>query len=291
MVRARSPMQEAELQALLAADEHDHWWYRGRRRVLAAVLDGLELPPSCAVLDAGCGSGRTMDDLAAFGRVCGFDLSPVAVELARSRGHREVQRARLEEIPHPDGSFDLITCLDVVEHTPDDVRSLRELRRVAKAGGLLVATVPAYQLLWSDHDVANEHVRRYRWPGLRGAAVEAGWEPLRFTYFNSVLLAPAAAVRLAQRLRRRPPAAPVHSQLHLTPSWLDPVLELPLRAEAWLIHRRARLPAGLSLLGVFRNLAAADGRAEARAEPATGTTLGSSMGVSGSASSSAEEGA
>jgi SAM-dependent methyltransferase len=245
-------MREAELQAMLAADER-HWWYRGRRRVLAAVLDRLELPQGCAVLDAGCGSGRTMDDLARFGPVAGFDFSPLAVESARARGHRDVQRGRLEEIPHADHSFDLITCLDVVEHTTDDVRSLSELRRVARPGAVLVATVPAYQALWSDHDVANEHVRRYRWGGLRGASVAAGWEPVRFTYFNSMLLPPAAAVRLAQRLRRRPRVAPPRSQLHLTPSSLDPVLELPMRAEAWLIRRGVRLPAGLSLLGVFRN--------------------------------------
>jgi SAM-dependent methyltransferase len=275
MVPARSPMREAELQALLAADER-HWWYRGRRRVLAAVLDRLELPRSCAVLDAGCGSGRTMEDLARLGRVTGFDFSPLAVESARARGHGDVQRARLEEIPHPDDSFDLITCLDVVEHTPDDVRSLSELRRVAKPGGVLVATVPAYQLLWSDHDVANEHVRRYRWGPLRGTAVAAGWEPVRFTYFNSILLPPAAAVRLAQRLRRRPRAAPPRSQLHLTPSSLDPLLELPMRMEAWLIRRGARLPAGLSLLGVFCNPQAAEGRREAAAGAATGARLGSS---------------
>jgi SAM-dependent methyltransferase len=245
-------MRDAEMQAMLAADER-HWWYRGRRRVLAAVLDRLALPPGCAVLDAGCGSGRTLDDLARLGPVSGFDFSPLAVDSARARGHRGVQRGRLEEIPYADSSFDLVTCLDVVEHTPDDVRSLSELRRVTRPGGTLVATVPAYQALWSDHDVANEHVRRYRWGALRDAAETAGWEPVRFTYFNSILLPPAAAVRLAQRLRRRERVGPARAQLELTPASLDSVLELPMRAEAWLIRLGARLPAGLSLLGVFRN--------------------------------------
>jgi SAM-dependent methyltransferase len=249
-------MLESEFQALVAADER-HWWYRGRRRVLAAVLDRLELPPGCAVLDAGCGSGRTMDDLALRGRVAGFDLNPLGVEMARARGHADVEVARLEQIPHPDDSFDLITCLDVVEHTPDDVRSLAELRRVARPGAILLTTVPAYEALWSEHDDANLHYRRYRRPALRRAALGAGWEPLAFTYFNSLTLLPAAAVRLAQRLRRRPASGPAHSQLHMTPSALDPLLELPLRAEAALIRRGVRLPVGLSLLGVFRKAAAA----------------------------------
>ncbi len=91
MVRARSPMQEAELQALLAADER-HWWYRGRRRVLAAVLDRLELPRSCAVLDAGCGSGVLAIAAAKLGLhpVTALDSDPTAMlvtlENARANG-------------------------------------------------------------------------------------------------------------------------------------------------------------------------------------------------------------
>ena len=74
-----------------------------------------------------------------------------------------------------DDTFDLITCLDVIEHTPDDVLTLTELRAWLKPGGWLLVTVPAYQALWSRHDVANHHYRRYRRGTLRAAA-EAGWE-------------------------------------------------------------------------------------------------------------------
>jgi hypothetical protein len=110
---------------------------------------------------------------------------------------------------------------------------------------------------------------------------------VRFTYFNSILLPPAAAVRLAQRLRRRPRAAPPRSQLHLTPSSLDPVLELPMRGEAWLIRRGVRLPAGLSLLGVFRNpQTAGEALRESRAGEAPGARLASSMRVPGPVSTS-----
>jgi SAM-dependent methyltransferase len=244
-------VEKEEFRAHVAVDEH-HWWFRGRRRVIAARLARLELPSGCDVLDAGCGSGRTMDELRRYGRVSGFDLNPLAVEYAQARGHAEVRRARVEEIPWSDESFDLITCLDVIEHTPDDVASLRELRRVARPGATLLATVPAYQLLWSSHDVANHHYRRYRRPGLLAAARSAGWEPVGWTYFNSILLAPAAVVRLSEPLRRRRRAGRAHSHLEMTPRWLDRVLELPLRAEAAAIRRGLRLPAGLSLMGVFR---------------------------------------
>jgi SAM-dependent methyltransferase len=226
------------------------------------VLGRLSLPAGAAVLDAGCGTGRTMDELRGYGSVHGFDLNPLGVDHARGRGHGDVKVARVEEIPFGDGMFDLVTCLDVLEHTPDDVRSLAELRRVTRPGGFLVVTVPAYQFLWSSHDEANEHYRRYRRSSLRRPGEEAGWKPVSWTYFNSLLFLPGAAVRVGERLRRphrrrgRPNAA-------LTPRSWDRGLEWPLRLEAGLVRRGVRLPVGMSLLMVFRRpIQGAPGRAE-----------------------------
>jgi SAM-dependent methyltransferase len=241
-------MVSDELHAMLANDER-HWWYRGRRRVLRAELDRVGLPPEARVLDAGCGSGRTLDELERYGDVSGLDLSAEAVAVARER-HVDVRQGAVEAIPFDDATFDLVTCLDVLEHTPDDRRTLAELRRVTRPGGHLLLTVPAYQWLWSGHDVANGHERRYRRRTLRAAARESGWTLDRDTYFNGLLLAPAVAVRLAQRYTG---LGRGRSNLELTPSRLNGVLELPLRLEAALLARGARLPAGLSVLAVYRN--------------------------------------
>jgi SAM-dependent methyltransferase len=243
-------MDETMMKATLAVDEH-HWWYRGRRRVIRAELDLLPLPREPRILDAGCGSGRTLVELAGYGgEVSGIELNTDAAELARRRGLGDVQVGRLEELPWDDGAFDLITCLDVIEHVPDDVAALAELRRVARAGGWLLVTVPAYQALWSRHDEANHHYRRYSRSMLRGAARSAGWQIERVSSFNSLLLAPAAAVRLAQR---RMGARNGHSNdLDLGPAWLNDVLERPLALEASWLARGRTLPMGLSLLAVLR---------------------------------------
>ncbi len=238
------------MQAMLDVDEH-HWWYRGRRRIIRAELDRLALPPAPRLLDAGCGSGRTLEDLVHYGEVCGIELNPDAAEVARARGRGEVRVGRLEELPWESATFDLITCLDVIEHTPDDRATLRELRRVCKPGGWLLVTVPAYQALWSLHDEANHHYRRYGRRTLRAAAQDAGWTVTRMTSFNSLLLAPAAAVRLAQRRRRANDG--YTPQLRLGPAWLNAVLERPLRIEANWLARGRMLPAGLSLLAVLQN--------------------------------------
>jgi 2-polyprenyl-3-methyl-5-hydroxy-6-metoxy-1,4-benzoquinol methylase len=252
-------MDERLMQAMLDVDEH-HWWYRGRRRIIRAELDRMPLPqPSEAhVLDAGCGSGRTLEELADYGSVSGIELNPDAAGVARARRGRgqvafDVRIGRLEELPWDDGTFDLITCLDVIEHTPDDRATLVSLRRVCKPGGWLLVTVPAYQALWSRHDEANHHFRRYNRRMLRAVAQAAGWEVERLTSFNSVLLAPAAAVRLAQRHRQASMDGDYTPDLHIGPAWLNGVLERPLQLEASWLRRGRTLGAGLSLLAIMRN--------------------------------------
>jgi SAM-dependent methyltransferase len=241
-------MDETELRSMIAVDDR-HWWYRGRRLVVLQEIERLALPPGARLLDAGCGSGRMLDELSRFGSAAGVDVSSSAVAAARGRGHSDIRVGSIEQLPYPDGTFDLVTCLDVLEHTPDGERTLVELKRVTAPGGHLLLTVPAYQLLWSAHDEANNHYRRYRRGTLRKAVLAAGWQLERDTYFNSLLLPIAALVRLARKFR---PGKRGRSELSLTPSWLDPVLVSPFRIEAAMLRLGGRLPAGLSLLAVLR---------------------------------------
>ena len=129
------------MQAMLDFDDH-HWWYRGRRKIIRSELDRLALPSDAKVLDAGCGSGRTLTELAPYGEVFGIELDPDAAEVARGRNAGEVQIGRLEELPWDADTFDLITCLDVIEHTADDRVTLSELRRVSRPGGVAAGHRP-----------------------------------------------------------------------------------------------------------------------------------------------------
>jgi 2-polyprenyl-3-methyl-5-hydroxy-6-metoxy-1,4-benzoquinol methylase len=242
------------MKAMLDVDER-HWWYRGRREIIRAELEQLPLPTAGArLLDAGCGSGRTLEELERYGDVCGIDVNSEAADAARARGH-EVVTGPLEQLPWEAARFDVITCLDVIEHLPDERPAMLELARVCKPEGWMVLTVPAYPALWSHHDEANHHYRRYSRRTLRAAVAGAGWRIERMTSFNTLLLGPAAMVRVAERrLRSRQSlnggSAP--STLHLGPAWFNAALEAPLRLEArWLAGGR-RLAAGLSLLAVLR---------------------------------------
>lgn len=231
--------------------EDRHWWYRGRRTVLEEAIAGLGLPGAARVLDAGCGSGRNMIELSRLGSVTGVELSETSVALARQRDAGEVVSGSVLEMPFADDSFDLAVSLDVIEHLEDDLGALRELRRTVAPGGALLVTVPAYQWLWSGHDEINHHHRRYTRRSLQRVAERAGWTQARTTYFNSLLLPVAILLRVLDRVNR---AKTTESSLDL---WIPPapvnwLLERPLALEAALIGRGGRIPAGLSLLAVFR---------------------------------------
>ena len=233
--------------------EERHWWYRGRRAVLEAVLDGLGLPAGgdARILDAGCGSGRNMVALARRGAVTGVELAEQSLEAARARGLGPVLPGSLDDpLPFADGAFDLAVALDVLEHVADDGAALRELARVVAPGGRLLVTVPQYGWLWGEHDVLAHHHRRYTRATLLRRAADAGFEPERVTGFNAVLLPAIAVARLVQRARRRAQPA---SDLGRTPQGaVNGALERVIRAEAALIGRRRDLPAGVSLLAVLR---------------------------------------
>jgi SAM-dependent methyltransferase len=240
--------RDYELQTHRAEDRH--WWYRGRREVLDRVICELRLPAPARILDAGCGSGRNMVELARHGAVSGVELSSASVELARARNAGEVVAGSVLEMPFESDSFDLAVCLDVIEHLADDVGALRELRRVVAPGGLLLVTVPAYQWLWSGHDEVNHHHRRYNRRSLERAAAGAGWEKVRTTHFNSLLLPVAILLRILDRFNRSTTESSL--DLWVPPQPLNWLLERPMLLEAGLIGRGGRIPVGLSLLAVFR---------------------------------------
>jgi SAM-dependent methyltransferase len=240
--------RDYELQTHRAEDQH--WWYRGRRTVLERVLTDLRLPARARILDAGCGSGRNMVEFARHGTVTGIELSDTSVALARERGAGDVIEGSVLEMPFEAGSFDLAASLDVIEHLQDDLQALRELRRVVAPGGSLLITVPAYQWLWSGHDEINHHFRRYTRRSLQRIGEQAGWHQVRTTYFNSLLLPAAILLRVLDRFSRKTTESSL--DLWVPPAPVNWLLERPLALEAAMIGRGGRIPAGLSLLAVFR---------------------------------------
>lgn len=228
----------------MQAVEDDHWWFRGRRQVISAMLGGVVASGAGRVLDAGCGSGGNLHTYTRFGSVLGVDMEVVALDHARRRGYRGVGLASLGSLPFRSGSFDLVTATDVIEHVDDDLEALGEFARVARPGGHLLVTVPAHSWLWSDSDVQLGHRRRYTARQVEERCRAAGWSVRRTSYFNTVLLPPIAAVRWV-RQRRGSGFAP--TELAQTGPRANRMLHAPLALEARLVGAGVRLPTGVSI--------------------------------------------
>jgi SAM-dependent methyltransferase len=223
--------------------EDRHWWFRGRRKLIWALLGLADLPPSPRLLDAGCGTGRNLVEFGGLGPATGMDPSEEAVAYCRKRGLANVRCGVLESLPFEAGSFDVLLACDVLEHVYEDSVALNELFRVADRGATLVVTAPAYRWMWTEHDVQLHHFRRYTLGQLKRRVSVAGWRTLHATYFNSILLPGIAAARVASRLSPRRG----HTDLDRTPGSLNGLLERPLSLEAGMVSRGVRLPAGVSV--------------------------------------------
>jgi SAM-dependent methyltransferase len=235
-----------------AALERQHWWFRGRRRILARLLEGLRLPARARILDVGCGTGANGPVLSAAGWSVGVDAAALPLGLGRTaeRTHAARLRADAGRLPFAGASFDLVCALDVLEHLDDDAAAARELRRVLCPGGALVVFVPALRLLWGLQDEVSHHRRRYDRAALAGLVAGAGLAIERLTFFNTLLFPPILAARLAMRLWR---PRQLDSENVVGGPLTNRLAELIFSAEAPLLGR-LDLPVGVSLACVARAL-------------------------------------
>ncbi len=247
---------DAALYATYARAEDAHWWFRARRRIVARVIDQLDLPAGARLLEMGCATGGNLELLSRYGALDAVEMDQGAVAYAKSRGTgASVYQGHLPDALSRDigGSYDLVTLLDVLEHIPDDRASLGVLYDLMAPGGTLLVTVPAYQWLWSAHDIVNHHQRRYRRSELVRRIRAAGFAIEQATYFNTLLFPLVAGARavgnVAERVR---PSDRAVSDIDAIPSApVNRMLEAVFAFERRVVSR-LRLPFGVSILVVAR---------------------------------------
>ncbi|OGG63431.1 hypothetical protein A3C21_02485 [Candidatus Kaiserbacteria bacterium RIFCSPHIGHO2_02_FULL_59_21] len=231
-------MEDAHYETLRSAE--DSWWYRGRSLAIERMLKSFSPPPGAA-LDLGAGYGAMLPLLRRFGPVTAYEIYPECVAVCRERGYENVLSDESALFARKN-AFALVGAFDVLEHIKEDVAFVSRLRESIVPGGIIVATVPAHQFLWSAHDVANRHFRRHGKKSLRLLFEENGYEVLALSYWNCSLFPIAAILRLS--------GAGGGGFLAL-PRFLNAALAFALYLESlWLSI--APLPMGLSLIAVAR---------------------------------------
>ena len=231
----------------MAEQDQRHWWYVARRRILADLLEReVPLPEDARILEIGCGTGHNFAMLRHFGHIDAVEVDGAARAIASRRLGHAVGSAPLPELTGiPDRSYHLVALLDVLEHVDEDRAALESIARKLAPGGRILVSVPAYQWLWSAHDEAHHHKRRYSKRSLRAVAEAAGLRADRIGYFNSLLFPLAAAARIAGRI-----AGKSSSDDKMPPAPLNKLFEAVFGLERHLVGR-VPFPAGVSLFAVL----------------------------------------
>jgi SAM-dependent methyltransferase len=253
------PMQSAQFQ-LHAEIEQRHWWFVGRRQIVGSVVERL-LPPSpeTTIVDVGCGTGANLGELATRYDCVGIDTSAEAIVLARQR----FPQVKFIHGFAPAGLGDIITrtrlvlLMDVLEHVEHDRQLLADLVDALQPGTLLLITVPANPKLWSPHDVAFGHYRRYELESLRELWSELPVNELMVTYFNARLYPLVRAARWLNSLRGQASGA-AGTDFRVPPALVNHCLTRVFAGEASRLLRRSSHPihrcyaTGVSLMAVLR---------------------------------------
>lgn len=233
--------------------EWTHWWFRGRRAVLDDVLRRFvpRRQRPLRLLDVGAGAGSMLPTFLQYGEVSAMDTAPEAVAYCERRfpGVRATV-GRLPADIEASPTYDVIGAFDVLEHIEDDDDAARAIAAALLPGGVFVCSVPAFMSLWGPHDDLNHHRRRYRRPELVALLEGAGLRVLWSSYFNTLLFAPIAALRLVRRRRRDTPVGGA-SDFDVDVGRLNGLLARLFSAERHLL-RRVSLPFGVSIVAVAR---------------------------------------
>ena len=237
---------DREIYDRMAEIDGEHWWFTARRRIVSALIEKqAPLTPDARILEVGAGTGSNLAMLQRYGTVEAIEPDDQARALASKRGGIAVWGGLLPDgVPLEDGRYDLIVLLDVLEHIPDDAGTLRVLAKKLAPGGRLLLTVPSTPWLWSAHDVAHHHQRRYTASALRKVLAGNGFRLRHISHFNSILFPAIVGARAVGRLTGREGGDDA-----MPPAPLNGLLSGLFAAERhWVV--RASLPFGVSLLAV-----------------------------------------
>lgn len=177
--------------------EENHWWFVARREMFKKYISSLNLNKDAKILDVGSSSGTNLRLLKDMGFVNynGFDMSELSKNFCESKGLGEVIIGDITNSKLESDQYDLVLATDILEHIDDDVLALSEVERILKPSGVLIVTVPTFEILWGLQDVVSMHKRRYLIAGIKAKVSGAKLNIIDSYYFNFIMFVPIFLVR------------------------------------------------------------------------------------------------
>ncbi|MDA2935960.1 class I SAM-dependent methyltransferase [Patescibacteria group bacterium AH-259-L05] len=237
-------MNSEEIQKLYKFEQF-YWWHVGRRKILSSLLRRFLKNNENQILEIGCGTGGNLEVLSRWGKVTGLDISEEALNFCRKRGFNNLILSTAERINVSDKTFDLVVAMDVLEHIENDKKAIKETWRILKPGGYFLATVPAYQFLWSEHDEVLHHHRRYLFSSFLNKMQDAGFDIIKMSYIISFVFPIVLVYRTARKIF---PTKDKKNIAYITlPKFINNFFVLALQFEAFLL-RFLNFPFGVSII-------------------------------------------
>jgi len=229
--------------------ETSYFWFQAKHGLVKRLTQKLALGKDAQVLDLGCGTGINLKSLAGLGFAVGLDSFPEALTYCRKRALQELVLSKGELLPFRGQSFDLVTSLDMIEHSEEPGAMMREIYHCLKPGGYFLLTAPAHPALYGAHDCALGHKVRFTRKALRQLLQEAGFKiELCGNYFGLVF-PPALLLKLYQKKF----GSKTETISYHLPFPLNPLLLFVCNLET-LIFPHLRLPFGTTLVALARKI-------------------------------------
>lgn len=234
----------------MAAREKTYWWHLGRLRIIETyVRKAMHNKNNPLILNVGCGTGGTIDMLQSVGTVDNIDISDDAIKFMKKSGYKRITKVDDIKLSFKAKTYDMVGAFDVLEHIDKQVSALKEWKRVLKDDGAIVITVPAYQWLWSDHDVSLHHKRRYTTTRIEEAAEKAGLVVEKKSYAIVFSLLLVVGFRTMNKVLNR--KTDEETSYVDVPKWVNALFTNLLYIEAW-FHKYTVFPFGTSVVTILR---------------------------------------
>jgi SAM-dependent methyltransferase len=232
--------------------EEGHWWFLARRNIIFNLIK--KNSENSKIIEIGCSGGPLLIFLQkkGFYNITGIDISKKAIEICKKRGLQNVRIADGIDLDFENDSFDIIIASDVLEHINDEGKAIIEWHRILKRDGILIIFVPAFQFLWSGHDIIHHHFRRYSKSQLTTILNRNNFQIKRISYWNFLLFFPISFIRIIQKLiyKNSKPSA----QLYRANFFVNNILLNIIKLENQILAKDINFPVGISIFCIAKKI-------------------------------------
>lgn len=235
---------------ILQKNNEGHFWYEARKILIGKLFTYIskEQKENVSILDVGCGTGTELELISGFGDLTALDVNEKALEIAKEKGYKTTM-LNIENCDLEKNYYNIVCSFDVLEHLNNDYLALKNIYSSIKEDGFFLFSVPAHPSIFSQHDIALEHKRRYTKKELRTKLGDEGFGNIELYYWNSFLFPMIYSLRMFKKIFLK--NIKLGSEAKQRNKFINKILFLILKFEATNLFRKRGLP-GISIYGIAR---------------------------------------